>query len=59
MCIKSSAQVVDVNMVSPDMCPKMLGRGLPWDEYAMVCAGGRDRDACQVCTAPHSEPSFF
>ena len=26
----------------------MLTGGLPYDADAMVCAGGRDKDACQV-----------
>ncbi len=42
------SKVVGVTMVSQEMCPQMLGRGLPWNSEAMVCAGGRDKDACQV-----------
>ena len=26
----------------------MLGDDLPWNDDAMVCAGGRSTDACQV-----------
>ena len=35
-------------MVSQKGCKKMLGDDLPWDDDAMVCAGGRSTDACQV-----------
>jgi hypothetical protein len=35
-------------MVSQKMCKEMLGNDLPWDDKAMVCAGGRSTDACQV-----------
>jgi len=39
---------VSVEMVSKKGCKEMLGEDLPWDENAMVCAGGRTTDACQV-----------
>ena len=44
----SFEQVVAVDIVGPDLCRQMLTGGLPYDADAMVCAGGRDKDACQV-----------
>ena len=39
-------------MVSQDGCKKMFehvpNTHYPWDAESMVCAGGADRDACQV-----------
>jgi len=42
-------------MVSQSVCPQMLGDSLPWNANAMVCAGGKDKDACQVIQLKTSE----
>lgn len=42
---------VALRVVSPEGCEKMLKiTGMPWDkdQNTMICAGGRDKDACQV-----------
>lgn len=31
-----------------EQCGEMLGPNLPWNAEAQVCAGGSDKDACQV-----------
>jgi hypothetical protein len=42
-------QETDVQVVSSEGCGKMLD-GYPWDDRqdTMICAGGADKDACQV-----------
>lgn len=59
-------QVVSVEMVSKKGCKEMLGEDLPWDENAMVCAGGRTTDACQgdsggplVCEDPKTNNKYL